>query len=400
MRRTINGQDRKWYLAEILAAAALTCGLSAGATAKPVAPVVSPVEVQEEVGQRVQQLTHGNKEYVKELEYRIQDTFGVTATCPDEFFSTQARNLDCVQGLQNLEIALTKLSPNAQRLTREIEVKIGDAGDWGGLTYTDQELVVPFHADPTVIAEFIAKEVNLLNNVSFDQVRQENNVMARNIERKYFILVSSAPDLQPIVYHDGLERLNFALATLFVKAKPSPEQAAKLGFDRVILGNEDRGLYQNDGELRINLDATDSPVDMQIRLISQIRPPVKHWYEHLNWNHLGNYTWAQVSEFRQARERARQALEWLDENVPELHVTCNLNNKAHNSIDMSECEQGVTTISRAFKQYHLQNKTVPFQNLIVGSLWISSAVPQRYRNAVLMDHAASEKTVYKLITQK
>ena len=120
MRRTINGQDRKWYLAEILAAVAVTCGLGAGATAKPATPVLGPVEVQEEVGQRVQQLTHGNKEYAKELEYRIQDTFGVTATCPDEFFSTQARNLDCVQGLQNLEIALTKLSPNAQK--REMSI--------------------------------------------------------------------------------------------------------------------------------------------------------------------------------------------------------------------------------------------------------------------------------------
>ena len=406
MKLLINGRAKLPLLATSLTLA--TGLMMSSGLANAIMPT-SPgsTEVQEEVGQRIQQLTRGDAEYSKELQYRIQDSFGVTASCGDEIFSTQAKNLECVQGLQNLELALSKLDPDAQRLVREVYVQISDSAQWGGLTYSDQELAIPFQAPPDVMAEFINKEVKLLNNVSLADVRKDNNVAAHKIESKYFVRVSSAPDLQPIVYHDGLERLNFALATLFVKNPPSPEEAAKLGFDRVTLGAKNKNLYEDDGELCMELNATDSPVEMQLRMISQIAQPKSHWYEHLKFLGMGpntlsgsSYTWEQIAKFRDNRRQARQALEWLEENAPQIHVTCNLKSSERYSIDMAQCAQGVTTIQHTIAKYRLTDRTPAFQNLIVGSLWFSSMLAQKYRDALLIKYDASEKTIYRALVQK
>ena len=402
MKPLINGRVKIPLLAtSLICATGLMMSIGLAEAIEPVSP--SSTEVQAQVGQRIQQLTRGDAEYSKELQYRIQDSFGVTASCGDEIFSTQAKNLDCVQGLQNLELALSQLDPDAQRLVREVYIQISDSAQWGGLTYSDQELAIPFQAPPDVMAEFINKEVKLLNNVNLADVRKDNNVTAHKIESKYFVRVSSAPDLQPIVYHDGLERLNFALATLFVKNSPSPDEAAKLGFDRVILGTENKNLYEDTGELRTELNATDSPVEMQLRMISQIAQPKSHWYEHLmdsNKLNGSSYTWEQISKFRDNRRQAREALEWLEENAPQMHVTCNLKSSERYSIDMAQCERGVTMIQHTIAKYQLTDRTPAFQNLIVGSLWFSSILPQKYRDAMLIKYNASEKTVYRALVQK
>ncbi len=401
MKPLINGRAKIPLIATSLTlATGLMMSVGIANAIEPVSP--SSTEVQAQVGQRIQQLTRGDAEYSKELQYRIQDSFGVTASCGDEIFSTQAKNLDCVQGLQNLELALSQLDSDAQRLVREVYIQISDSAQWGGLTYSDQELAIPFQAPPNVMAEFINKEVKLLNNVNLADVRKDNNVAAHKIESKYFVRVSSAPDLQPIVYHDGLERLNFALATLFVKDAPSPEEAAKLGFDRVILGTQNRNLYEDEGELRTELNATDSPVEMQLRMISQIAQPKSHWYEHLDPSKLSgsSYTWEHISKFRDNRRQAREALEWLEENAPQMHVTCNLKSSERYSIDMAKCERGVTMIQHTIAKYQLTDRTPAFQNLIVGSLWFSSVLPQKYRDAMLIKYNASEKTVYRALVQK
>ncbi len=405
MKPSINGRaNRVIATGFTLATGLILLATVATAAVPPMPPPAA--EVQAKVGQRVEQIARGDTDYSKELQYRIQGAFGVTTSCDEGMFSTSTKNRDCVQGLQNLEIALSKLNEDSKRLVREVYVQIGDAGDWGGLTYSDQELVIPYQAPSDVMAQFISKEVNLLNNVSLSDVRKENSERAHEILSKYFIRVSPAPDIQPIVYHDGLERLGFALSTLYVKDQPSAEEAAKLGFDRVILGAHDRNMYEDQGELRIHLDATDSPMEMQIRLISQLAAPKNHWYQHLKFGFGPNtfsgsdYSWNRVVLFRENRRQAREGLEWLQENAPNIHVTCNLNSNDRYSIDMQECAEGVSTIQRTVAQYHLNNRTPAFKNLIVGKMLFSSTVAQKYRDALVMKYNADEKTVYRAILQK
>jgi hypothetical protein len=192
--------------------------------------------------------------------------------------------------------------------------------------------------------------------------------MILRVNKVYFANVVVEPKMDAYQAHDGLKKLSLALALAYDGKKPSAAEFAKFGFDTIVLSDASKALYEESGELRINVNSTDHEGQTFINLIQAVARP-----EDSSWRVAGvpipgttYMDWGSVQNFRTAREKSAKLMTDLAAGpLKGRELRCRFE-----SVDMKGCRQGLESLqhaltgNRSLKDWRL----IEISNLHLGSV--------------------------------
>jgi hypothetical protein len=221
------------------------------------------------ISRQFDRLNQGPDEAAQKIMTEIESRHGWMVSCTTGYLGGIWRASlpapDCYTGLESVNMALNQIDSNllGENKNSELKIEVSRVGVWQGITISDPIMKIPYNAHPDSMATFITRQVKMFMDLSRNELGQLNALREKAIHDQFGINVIRQESLSRIEYHDGLTKLQLALQMIFDK-KPSQQQQQnqKLGVDAIVLASSTSRIYQDSGQLRIDIAATDFPGQM------------------------------------------------------------------------------------------------------------------------------------------
>lgn len=287
----------------------------------------------------------------EDLLEELEEKYGFSVHCDRRFFNPDRISKgECYLGLQSLDKALAEVNPDVDRERLDsIHIIVSDLGEWHATSGAHPTILIPYRARPEKMAQFLNAQKGILLATTPEELQKATSDLEKSIRDRYLVKVERDEDAALEHYGEGLAKLQFVLDGLYGKDGPSREAADRLGFDTIVVGNDNDRLYEDRGELRVGLNYADSPGDQFGFLIHQIRLPYPGW---INWATSVPYvlprrwTWEDVQEFKQARTRVEELVTWIAAKLPDSDVNCQLNSSQPDEVTIKQCEKGLLSLQQ------------------------------------------------------
>jgi hypothetical protein len=296
----------------------------------------------------------------------IRDELGFEVECPTLF--TELNDDLCIQGLNNLQQGLSDIeSPVAREELSSFTIYIGEKNSKHGVT-TERRMTVPYNTEPAAIRELAVEQLPILFAEESGEVEKVNKDLEQNLREKYFVSAIKGPGVSTNEYNVALQKLTMAAGYYYGTLKPSAEESGKLGFDSVVITRVNAGLYEDDGELRVAINQNSTPAEManqffQLDSVDDTR---------------------RVEKFRARRADVKQLQAELSEKLGR-EVSCILSDRAENSVNIEECQEGLKKLKVSFAKSAASEKPITPQKILIGDLQFSDSRYSSEKNIIVLD---------------
>ncbi len=350
----------------------------------------------------LQNLAPAQSEMSEKLKNEILQKYGFKAECDKGYvrFWGALDEHNCVYGLTHLQAALAKVDRivDPADLATYVTIEIGRPGLWQGLTILNREMKVPYNATPDRMSQFINRQLKMHFGLSKADMIKLNKALAKKIKDTYFVKVIPGYDVLDERYHDGLIKADLALQMVFVGKQPSPELAAQLGVDSLVISQFSSPIYEDEGELRRRLNVDDHPGQMFHDIIQGLND-----HHESRWPFTRNFapawTWHDINTFRENRRHVHEMKAWFKSNLPNIEVKCVLKSEEYGNISIRECREGLDNLRKAIAQMSTQRKQVTAApRVLIGSVPIRRYVYLPEKQAMLVHHGLGQDSFIKALT--
>lgn len=331
----------------MILAAILAAGWSASPAEEKPADNGTVSGWKDKIQRDLSRLNFSTDESLLKAEQEIRDKHSFMVTCDRGWMGIGgALSVEnCAIGLTRLSAALDQIKPNLSAdLLKNTSIQLSRPGLWQGLTFQGREMKIPYNANPELMSKFLHSELTLVYATSLGDLFKANERLADRIQKKYFVKVSPAPDLDVYQTHDGLKKAEVAM---FLVAGANPQysegEAKKLGFDTVVLDSRSSKIFEDSGELRMKLSYTDHPGEMFMHMVNAGKPSERKWLS-THWSALN---WNDVQAFREDKQRVLQTAVALKSALAVDEVQCELNSAQSGAVTMRDCRAGLENLQRA-----------------------------------------------------
>lgn len=298
---------------------------------------------QERLGLDLTSFNFSTDEGVNQLKKDIYQRTGFKVDCDRGLYglwgSLSVEN--CSIGLTKLDAALKNVSTKSPL---KVAIELGRPGLWQGVTFQEHTVKVPYNADPRTTTRFIDGELKLINEVSRGEMITLNNRLARRIADTYYVNVIQDSFMNEFQNHDGLKKVDLAMQIYYAGRRPEPREAKKLGFDSIVLAQSASDMYENNGELRVDVDIVDHPGQIFMKLINAVKREDNVQPVHLSW--MPAWTWNDVIRFREDQNRVNNLKPILRSQLGDRVVECLLDNRSDRSIKLSDCRAAMENLQK------------------------------------------------------
>lgn len=358
--------------------------------------------LRDKIEAQVNRLNFNVDERNRQIMDDVEAKYGFNVQCDRGFAGLWSALKDgsCALGLSSLDKALADLEvPVDREYLSSVTLEVTEAGQWQGITFTDRQIKVPYNAHPERIKEFVNKQLDILFNTSVNELEQENAQIVQELRDQYYYNVIPDENVDAAEFHEGLQRLRIAAQRSYGTVKPSREEFEKFGFDTVVIGKKYRGLYEDQGELRVKVDMKDSPGQLFLQLINQVDAPKTRFGKVMNFP-LTSYSWNDVTQFRQLRAEVQQFREEIAGLLPEQSVDCLLDSKKNHSVNMAECHKGLRRLRESLYVNGQPTRVVEARPIIISDNALARRFQSNRSGALMVDYSNSVESMRKALTAK
>lgn len=273
---------------------------------------------------------------VEALLKKVEDTYGFDVDCGVSVNQ-------CYVGLKSLLKALESSAPAVEReKLHDVEILISERGDWKIAKFGEPSVRIPYVTKSEHMARFINGQLELYILKTPEEIASKSAELAKEIREKYLFNVEKAPRLRNEYYALGLTTLKYVLSNFYNDPNsPTEDEKAQVGYDTIVMSDDYDTIYENKGELRINLDYETGPGDMGMQLISQIRPTSG---ESNSSFAPSFYTRENINEFRDNRALIKSDTEQIAKLANGLKVICLLDRGEDDSLTVRNCAHAVSNV--------------------------------------------------------
>lgn len=336
-------------------------------------PAKSTVQtIKDEVKKQLEKLSSSTEDA---MAAEIQKKFGIQVKCERSLHKEE-----CVQGLRSLNQAMVSSKANSKACNcfNSLTVMLSPLGVWQPANEKLLEVKVPYNVEPKRMTDYLDRQIALLFETQDQEVVDVTTRIEKDISERYNLIAKSG-SVAPRQYYEGLKNVYLVLNKTFGD-NPSRDDIRALGYDGIIVSNDFKSLYQDNGRLWVKVDFRSNKGDMFEALIHQVRPisGVRHLTFDLPYSSMSAWTARDVREFRASRDRMIQLENWVRSKLPNTKVNCALNRAEQNYVTVDECEQGLSNLQRA-----LMSRTDASDLVTVSKLLIVN--PTFHRNNYKVD---------------
>jgi hypothetical protein len=315
----------------------------------------------------------GNGKMIEKIQSELKGQYGLEVECDRGWLGLEGSMTaeNCLTGMNRIQAALKEVTPpikwdDLRNLPQYKTVLLVGSGKWQGLASDSKEIWIPYTADPTSMTKFINAELKLAIDTSPSDLIRMNEIMIKRIHDKYAVNVTTSPEISILQKNDGLHRLQLAMMILSSGEKSFQPERQRLGLETLVLGPDNSRIYEDKGELRMNVKFDDAPGKMFETLLHSMpyqSDTVAPW----------QWTYSDSLAFRDDRALMDVYMKSLQGKLGAREISCALDSENdHGAVSVEECVTGLGNVQKALETVNPRDIAPKVQKIRIENLWLKN----------------------------